>query len=161
MGAPHVKTEKILEHVEESKGNMTTLASLVGCSRDTLYRRMEKDPEVKAAIESVRESTTDKIESALINKALNGDITAQIFYLKTMGRSRGWNERQQLEISGRLESEREKDPRKDAEYLLEVMGAVRELEALKLGDGAKIDGPDEADAAAKKGPTKILEGALV
>lgn len=40
-----------------------------------------------------------KVAGALFAKAINGDTTAQIFWLKTRG---GWKEKQQVEIGGDL-----------------------------------------------------------
>lgn len=77
-------------------GNVTAAAVALGCSRSTIYRRIEQSPQLKDLITDERETLADIAESALRKAVLDGNITAIIFTLKTVGKSRGYVERQEL-----------------------------------------------------------------
>lgn len=53
-------------------------------------------PECKAAFEDGKARTIAKVAGNLVSKALKGDTTSAIFYLKTQA---GWKETQALEFS--------------------------------------------------------------
>jgi len=88
--------EKITPLIEEYNGNLSLVARRLGVSRMTVYRFMENKPSIKLALTDAREKMVDNVESKLYSKALDGDTTAMIFFLKTQGKSRGYVERQEV-----------------------------------------------------------------
>lgn len=90
--------KEVIEAIREKRGNLTSVARDLKCSRMTVYRFMEKHQTVKDALEESRESMIDNVESKLYSKALEGEGWAVCFFLKTQGKHRGYTERQ--EISG-------------------------------------------------------------
>ncbi|PWM22733.1 MAG: transposase [Oscillospiraceae bacterium] len=58
----------------------------------TLYRWKEEHPPIREAIKRGKEVVDYEVENALLKKALNGDVTAQIFWLKNR-RSLQWRDR--------------------------------------------------------------------
>ncbi len=57
---------------------------------------MDKEEWFKNSIDDIREISVDNVESALYKSAIEGNTTAQIFYLKTQGKNRGYVERQEI-----------------------------------------------------------------
>lgn len=66
-------------------------ARLIGICEDTLA----KQPEAKAAFEEGKAQTIARVAGSLVHKALNGDTTSAIFYLKTQA---GWRETANLNL---------------------------------------------------------------
>lgn len=101
----------ILESLEYHKGIVTTACKSIGLARSTYYSWIENDPEFKTAVEEIQETAIDFVESKLMEKISGVEVldkmkdgeaitytlppsdTAIIFFLKTKGRKRGYNER--------------------------------------------------------------------
>lgn len=58
------------------------IAAKMGISVTTVYDWMNKNPEIAAAIKKGRDKSIDMVENALFKSAINGNVTAMIFYLK-------------------------------------------------------------------------------
>ena len=58
------------------------IAAKMGISASTLYDWMNKNPKIAAAIKKGRDKSIDMVENALFKSAINGNVTAMIFYLK-------------------------------------------------------------------------------
>lgn len=58
------------------------LAEKIGITATTLYDWKNKFPEISEALKKGKEVVDYEVENALLNKALGGDTTAQIFWLK-------------------------------------------------------------------------------
>lgn len=91
-----LKKSEIIKAIRRASGNLTVAARALGCSRSTIYNRMGKDEEIKEVYEEQRETTLDAVEDSLVRLALDGNVTACIFLLKTRGRDRGYTESQEL-----------------------------------------------------------------
>ena len=89
------KKEKFLEALTQSRGIISTACEAIGVCRGTYYRWYNADPEFKEKVEEITETQVDFVESKLIQAIDRGDITATIFYLKTKGKKRGYNEKAQ------------------------------------------------------------------
>lgn len=97
MGADKkVKVEDIEPLVHEYKGNVAAIARKFGVSRNTIWKRVQESPNLRAALDDARETMIDNAESKLYANVLDGDMTAIIFFLKTQGRGRGYVERQEI-----------------------------------------------------------------
>ena len=129
-------TDEIGTAITEAGGNLSGAAKQLCVGRTWLYDRIHESEELEAGVLSARERTLDTVEQTLVDMATSGhDIAATIFYLKTQGRSRNFNERHQIDVTGTMES-REKDATADAAYLAAVLS---ELSALS-GASDVIDG---------------------
>jgi hypothetical protein len=98
--------KEILESLESHKGIVTTACKSIGLARSTYYSWLENDPAFKIAVDEIQEVAIDFVESKLMEKingvstfTAQGDIyelppsdTAIIFFLKTKGKSRGYQE---------------------------------------------------------------------
>ena len=91
-----ITTDVLTKLIDDYSGNLSMVARSLGLSRMTIYRFIDNHPTCKVALDEAREKMIDNVESKLYNKALEGDTTAMIFFLKTQGKSRGYVERQEV-----------------------------------------------------------------
>ncbi|MBD3292310.1 MAG: hypothetical protein GF393_05260 [Armatimonadia bacterium] len=91
------KTEHILKAICDCGGSVTDAAKALGCARNTIAKRAEKEPEIAEAIRDAREAMVDEAEKSLFTAVKKGEAWAVCFCLKTQGKSRGYVERQQVE----------------------------------------------------------------
>jgi len=57
---------------------------------------MDEDTAFKAAVEEIRESAIDHVESKLFSLIDSGDTGSTIFFLKTRAKKRGYVERSEI-----------------------------------------------------------------
>ncbi len=95
--------KKIIEVLNVKAGMVTYAAEALKISTPTLYRWINKSPELQEALNAIRNANVDMAETALIDKIKQGDTTAIIFYLKCQGKGRGYVERQQVMHTGQVD----------------------------------------------------------
>jgi hypothetical protein len=95
----------MLVALKESLGVVMPACEITGTSRTTHYIWMKEDPEYRRAVEECREMAIDFAESALHKQIKGGGVPSTIFYLKTIGKDRGYVERQELDVDGGLSLE--------------------------------------------------------
>jgi len=88
--------DKVNVLIDEMMGNVSMVARTLNVSRTTLYNYIKAHATVKQALDEAREKMVDNVESKLYSKALDGDTTSMIFFLKTQGKHRGYVERQEV-----------------------------------------------------------------
>ena len=71
------------------------IAKNIGISRTLIYRWMDRSPEFMNALRSGKDEADYRVVNALYNKALSGDTTAMIFWLKNRI-SKQWREKQEV-----------------------------------------------------------------
>jgi AraC-like DNA-binding protein len=91
------KQKDVLKALEETHGIITEACKKAGYTRSAFYLAMEKDQELKKAVEDIQEQAIDYVESKLFENIQNKNVTAQIFYLKTKAKHRGYIERQEIQ----------------------------------------------------------------
>ena len=92
-----------LEKVEELASHgltMEQIATSLGLSESTLYRRKRTVTEMTEAIKRGRQKGVATIANKLYASAEGGNLAAMIFFLKTQG---GWKETSKQAISGELD----------------------------------------------------------
>lgn len=95
------KIEIDLKKVEEYASQLLSndqIAINLGVCRKTFYVRKAENPEIDEAIKRGRERGIAKITNKLVDSALKGNTTAQIFILKTHG-GQEWKEKQEVNLS--------------------------------------------------------------
>lgn len=97
-----VKKKATINAYIKTFGNVTQTCNLVGLDRSTFYEWKEKDKEFKKAIEEAqpKERFLDFLESKAVKRINDGSDSVLIFALKTKAKSRGWVEKQEIELSG-------------------------------------------------------------
>lgn len=93
------RKKHLLEALERSLGIVSTACEKVGVDRKTHYNWMKDDPEYKEAVRAIEERTIDFAESHLHALIKDKNPAATIFFLKTKGKTRGYIERQEIEVS--------------------------------------------------------------
>lgn len=91
----------MLEALRARMGIVSKAAEAAGINRTTHYQWLKDDPEYKQAVEDISESVIDMAESALYRMIAsdNPNPQATLFLLKTRGKSRGYIERQEIEVT--------------------------------------------------------------
>jgi len=84
-------------NVSEAIRSLSNQGIVVG--RTAHYRWLDTDADYQTAVNDAAESTLDLVEKALINQIKSGSVQATTFYLKTKGRIRGYNEKQEVDIT--------------------------------------------------------------
>ena len=69
------------------------IASCLGISETTLYKKQNEYAEFMDAIKKGRAEGINQVSNALFEKATQGNVTAMIYYLKTRDRE-NWGENQ-------------------------------------------------------------------
>ena len=101
---PEVLSTKQIDQVEALAAVCTKaqMAAYFGVTEKTFRAIEQRQPEVFTAYRRGRARAVADIGSALYQKALEGDIRAMQFYLKTQA---GWNDKSPLELSRVEESQ--------------------------------------------------------
>ena len=108
-GRPEIfNQEHIIKALQKSHGVKTEAARILGCSRPTIDRYIDKYPAVKEVYDEQNEILLDEAE-AYLGDFMRGDIEGQTpqdrfsairFYLRTKGRKRGYGDRMDLNNEG-------------------------------------------------------------
>lgn len=95
-----ISDKKIIETIISTNGALYLAAKKLECSPQTIYNRMAKNPKIKAIVEDHRGETVDIAEQKLRQAILNGEPWAIALELKTIGKTRGYVEKQEVVNSG-------------------------------------------------------------
>ena len=99
MSQNATRKRAMLEALRATLGIISAAAEKAGIDRKTHYRWLKEDPDYAEAVANVAEYVTDFAESSLFKLIQEGNPQATLFYMKTRGRSRGYVERQEIEIT--------------------------------------------------------------
>lgn len=96
--------EEITRVLKAARGKVHLAAEKLGCSPVTIYKRMKAVPSIRQVVLDARERLVDKaevqLEQALGSKDRQADPWAIQFTLKTLGKKRGYTEKQEVEHTG-------------------------------------------------------------
>lgn len=93
------KKTLVIEYLKMSKGIVADACKATGISRGTFYNWYKEDDEFKEEVNQINEDTLDFVESKLLENINKGEVTSIIFYLKTKGRNRGYQEKAEIDIN--------------------------------------------------------------
>ena len=93
-----VTFEEFMNAIRGSNGTLTNVANILGISIYFVKQTMTKYKHLLKEFTEFAEERLDNVQNAFYCKALNGDTTAQIFYLKCQGKERGWIEKAEANI---------------------------------------------------------------
>lgn len=96
MASEKYTAAKMIEALKATKGMVYVAAKKIGCSPNTVYRYARAYPTVQQAIDNERGEFVDTAELALLRAVQSGEAWAVCFTLKTLGKSRGYVERQEI-----------------------------------------------------------------
>lgn len=81
--------------LRESRGLVSVAARRLGVNRSSVHRAIHNYTSVAEALEDAREATLDLAEGKLWEAVNDGNVDAIKFLLKTIGKGRGYIERQE------------------------------------------------------------------
>lgn len=88
-----------LEAHYKNMGNVSATCAALKIGRTQFYNWKKEDEEFAKAIDEVTDFCIDHVESKLFRAINDGDLTAIIFYLKTIGKKRGYIERSEIKAA--------------------------------------------------------------
>jgi hypothetical protein len=98
MARPRKFTDsQIIEALKATHGMVYLAAHNLGCSADAIYKRAKQEPKVQAVIDGERAKFIDLAEQKLYEALERGEKWAVEFSLRTIGRTRGYVEKQEIE----------------------------------------------------------------
>ena len=131
--ARRYKAQDVADAITKSKGMITYAAKMLGCNRSTVHSYVNNFDVCREAVDDARAGMLDNAELQLANQIQDGNITAIIFYLKTIGKHRGYIERHDIGLAI------SPDTLKLANELgISESDIVREFEALIRAEAEKI-----------------------
>lgn len=91
-----ITDEQIIAAIVAKKGMVYNAAKSLGASHMLIYGRMKTNPAIKEAIDEARGRVLDTAETKLFTAVQKGEPWAIAFTLKTIGKDRGYTERQEV-----------------------------------------------------------------
>lgn len=92
--------KQVADALKANMGLVMRAARQLGCERNTIYRYIEEYPSCKEAKENGHEMLLDDAEIGLHKSIREQEGWAICFTLKTLGKERGFVEKQITEVSG-------------------------------------------------------------
>jgi hypothetical protein len=98
-----VDDEKLKQALQESNGNISHAARVMGISRNAIHQHVNANSELKQILDDSRQTMLDEAENALLSAVREKQGWAVCFTLKTIGQERGYVERADQSHSGTVE----------------------------------------------------------
>ena len=95
-GKERYTVEQIITALRNTKGLVSLAAKQLGCNHQTITNYRAKHPEIAAVFDEQRTALVDVAELSLYNAIQKGEPWAVALLLKTIGKSRGYGERQEV-----------------------------------------------------------------
>ena len=95
----HIKKETLLKALEKSLGVVTIACKKADIPRSTYYKWLKDDEEFRQQVQEIENVALDFAESQLHQQIQDNSTAATIFFLKTKGKSRGYTEKSELDIT--------------------------------------------------------------
>jgi|TARA_R110002020_G_scaffold448292_1_gene661038 predicted DNA-binding transcriptional regulator AlpA len=94
-----VNKETMIEALEVSLGIVTEACNKTGLSRTQHYKWYNEDEDYKQKVDSISNKFIDFAETHLKKQIESGSVQATTFFLRTRGRKRGYNEKQEIDLT--------------------------------------------------------------
>jgi len=99
---PKITEAKTLEAIKGTAGIISTIAKRLGVSWGTAEIYIKKWDTTMRAFQDEREGILDMAEATILTAIKSGDTGSAKWLLSTIGKKRGFTEKQEIEISGEL-----------------------------------------------------------
>jgi len=93
MNVKKFKIEQVQNAILKANGLVSVAAKILNCDNQTIYNYIKEFPQLNDTLQEARNKTLDLAENKLFELINEKDKTAIIFFLKTIGRGRGYIER--------------------------------------------------------------------
>lgn len=95
--------QELLKAIKNSKGSINTISKRLGVAWHTAKKAIENNENAQIAIQDEKEIFKDRCEAVVYEKVIKEkDINTAKWYLSTIGKDRGYTEKQELEHSGNI-----------------------------------------------------------
>jgi len=101
---PNLKIKQIESALRKTHGLIAHAAEILNVSRPAIHDRIKRSPRLQEVMKEIEERLIDQSENVIYHHMSNKNLTAAIFHLKTKGKSRGWIERHENELSGKIDA---------------------------------------------------------
>lgn len=91
--------KQIIQALQATGGFITHAANMLDCNYTTIERYIKDDPSIGEEMQHIRENRLDLAESGLMLHMEAESLEAIKYYLKYMGRTRGYIKAQKIEIA--------------------------------------------------------------
>ena len=88
-----LKIEQIEKALKLNGGFVGPAAKGLNVTYQAVYDRIKRNARLRRTLNSIRETYLDMAENALLTKVKQGDLGAICFYLKCLGKKRGYIEK--------------------------------------------------------------------
>ena len=95
-GGNHYTTAQVIQAIRDTRGLTSLAAKRLRCSAETVRNYCRRYPTVAQAMREEREAMLDVAELSLFTAIQEREAWAVCFFLKTIGRARGYIERHEL-----------------------------------------------------------------
>ena len=95
----HIKKESLLTALEKSLGVVTIACKNADIPRSTYYKWLKDDEDFREQVKEIENVALDFAESQLHKQISDNSTAATIFFLKTKGKTRGYTEKSELDIT--------------------------------------------------------------
>ena len=103
-GKPKYKVGQVAAAIKAANGLLAAAAHILGCDRSSVYVYVKKHPTLAAAMNECRAVCIDRAELKLMKAVEKGEPWAIAMVLKTIGKERGYVERQEIKHDGSVSS---------------------------------------------------------
>lgn len=101
---PNLKIKQIESALRKTHGLIAHAAEILNVSRPAIHDRIKRSPRLQEVMKEIEERLIDQSENVIYHHMSNKNLTAAIFHLKTKGKNRGWIERHENELSGKIDA---------------------------------------------------------
>lgn len=96
LGRTKVTKEELIETIKKTRGLTYLASNVLGVDYRTLMHSIDTDPELTELLKEERGRTLDRAEAKLMQAVDKGEQWAITMILRTLGRERGYVERQEV-----------------------------------------------------------------
>jgi hypothetical protein len=97
-----IMQDRFIDAYRANLFNISKACASVGVGRSTFYRWLDSDRDFREMLDAAKEEKIDFAESALFEKIKKGDTISIIFFLKTIGKSRGYIENPTINVQSAI-----------------------------------------------------------
>ena len=87
------KKEQFVQAMKDCLGIVSSACQQVNISRTLYYQWRKTDEDFAKKCDEIKDMQIDFVEGKLLSNINNGDVTSIIFYLKTVGKTRGYTDK--------------------------------------------------------------------
>lgn len=139
MARERYSQKQVAEAIRATRGLTTLAARRLGCDRSTVDNYCARYPAVRAAQDEARSQQLDITEAKLFAAIDAGELPAILFYLRTVGRRRGYGDR--LEVDATVDVLVSQEWLTARAVLLDALAAYPDAAVAVAGALARLEAP--------------------